>query len=117
MTREFCANSVRSKWTIYRVHHRRNHPSAMKPLIEIRRIATGAYSYRISAQGSDAQDDGGTFTSLAQCLLDAGASLDHYFESVEMKFDGMFLGACATEALRNNPKAVAQRFEQHFQPA
>jgi hypothetical protein len=117
MTCEFCAKSVRSKWTIYRMFYRRNHPSAMKPLIEIRRIGTGAYSYRISAQGSDAQDAGVTFTSLAQCLLDAGASLDRYFESVEMKFDGMFLGACATEALRNHPKAVAQRFQQHFQPA
>jgi hypothetical protein len=89
----------------------------MKPLIEIRRARTGAYSYRISVQGSDAQEDGATFASLEQCVRDAGASLDRYFESVEMKLDGMFLGACATEVLRNNPKAVAQRFQQHFQPA
>lgn len=89
----------------------------MKPLIEIRRIAADAYYYRISAQGFEPQDAGGTFTSLEQCLFDAGASLNHYFASVEMNFEGMFLGACATEALRANPKAVAQRIEQHFQPA
>jgi hypothetical protein len=34
-----------------------------------------------------------------------------------MNFAGMFLGTCATEALRGNPKAVARRIEQHFQPA
>jgi hypothetical protein len=117
MTCEFCAKSTPSKWTIYPMRRRRNHLSAMKPLIEIRRIATDAYSYRISARGSNAQHAGGTFTSLEQCVRDAGASLGQYFAIVEMNFDGMFLGTCATEALRRRPKAVAQRIEQHFQPA
>jgi len=89
----------------------------MKPLIGIQRIATDAYVYRINAKSADAQDTGCTFASLEQCLFDAGASLDHYFPRVEINFEGMFLGACATDALRSNPKAVAQRIEQHFQPA
>ena len=68
----------------------------MKPLIEIQRIATDAYVYRINANSADAQDTGCTFASLEQCLFDAGASLDHYFPRVEINFEGMFLGACAT---------------------
>ncbi|MGJ7511585.1 hypothetical protein [Variovorax sp. GT1P44] len=86
-------------------------------MIEIQRIGTDAYVYRVNAKGADAQDAGCTFASLAQCLFDAGASLDHYFPRVEINFEGMFLGACDTEALRSNPKAVAQRIEQHYQPA
>ena len=89
----------------------------MKPLIEIHRIGTDAYAYRVNAKGADAQDPGCAFPSLEQCLFDAGASLDHYFPRVEINFEGMFLGACATESLRSHPKALAQRIEQHFQPA
>jgi len=91
----------------------------MKPLVEIRRVATDAYAYRISAHGAEAQDsaESGAFTSLEQCLFDAGASLDHYFTRVELNLEGMFIGACSTDALRRNAKAVAQRIRQHFQPA
>ncbi|RZL89127.1 MAG: hypothetical protein EOP82_20735 [Variovorax sp.] len=89
----------------------------MKPLIEIHRIAADAYSYRISADGANAQESGSAFESLERCLFDAGASLGHYFPRVEVNFEGMFLGSCATDALRRQPKAVAQRIEQHFQPA
>lgn len=85
---------------------------AMRPLLEIRRVETDGYSYRISAQ-----EAGGTFTSLEQCLSDAAASIGHYFSSVELNIEGLFLGACATDALRRTPKAVAQRIEQHFHPA
>jgi len=84
----------------------------MRPVLEIRRVEPDAYSYRVSDQ-----EAGGAFVSLEHCLIDAAASLGHYFTSVELKFEGLFLGACATEALRRTPKAVAQRMEQHFQPA
>ncbi|VTU39203.1 hypothetical protein [Variovorax sp. PBL-E5] len=91
----------------------------MKPLIEIHRIGPGGYAYRISALGSDAQESGesGTFDSLARCLFDAGASLDHYFARVDLKLEGMFIGACTTDVLRRDPQAVARRIQQHFQPA
>lgn len=89
----------------------------MKPLIEFQRIGTDAYSYRISAHGAAAQEAGRTFASMEHCVRDAGDSLGPYFASVEINYEGMFLGACATDALRNSPKAVATRIEQHFQPA
>jgi len=92
----------------------------MKPLIEIHRVGPSAYSYRISAHGShgdSAQDAGRNFPSLERCVLDAGGLLGSYFSRVELNFEGLFLGACDTEALRRQPRAVAQRIEQHFHPA
>ncbi|MBT2320997.1 hypothetical protein J7E62_01320 [Variovorax paradoxus] len=91
----------------------------MKPLIEIHRIGTDAYGYHISALGTDAEAQGGSgaFDSLEHCLFDAGASLGHYFARVELNLEGMFLGSCSTDMLRRNPKGVAQRIRQHFQPA
>lgn len=84
----------------------------MKPVLEIRRVESDAYSYRIGDQ-----EAGGFFASIEHCLIDAAASLGHYFASVELNFEGLFLGACAIDAMRRTPKAVAQRIEQHFQPA
>ncbi len=90
----------------------------MKPLIEIHRIGTDAYAYRISAHGADSQDsDSGAFDSLERCLFDAGASLGGYFPRAELNFEGMFLGACDTDALRRSPREVARRIQQHCQPA
>jgi hypothetical protein len=88
----------------------------MKPLIEIHRIGSDTYAYRISADGNDAQASENAFESLERCLFDAGASLGSYFPSVEVNFEGMFLGSCNTEILRRDPKAVAQRIAQHYQP-
>jgi hypothetical protein len=88
----------------------------MKPLVHVQRIASNAYSYRISAAGAQAMGDSVTFDSLERCLFDAGASLDQYFASVELKLDGLFIGQYATLALRRQPSAVAQRIRQHFQP-
>jgi len=88
----------------------------MKPLVHVQRIATNAYTYRISATGPMAQGDSATFDSLERCLFDAGASLDQYFPSVELKLDGLFIGQYATCALRSHPIAVAQRIRQHFHP-
>lgn len=84
----------------------------MKPVIEIRRLGADVCAYRISAPAAS-----GNFASIEQCLVDAAAALGHDCESVELNFEGLFLGACAVEALRRTPKAVAQRIEQHFQPA
>jgi hypothetical protein len=91
----------------------------MKPLIEIHRIGTDAYGYRISALGSDGHEKSGSgaFGSLEHCLFDAGASLGTYFSRVELNLEGLFLGSCATDMLRSNPKGVAQRIRQHFKPA
>jgi hypothetical protein len=91
----------------------------MKPLIEIRRVAPNAFTYRISAFVADAEEagDSGTFESLEHCLFDAGASLGHYFDSVELNVDGLFVGSYPLDALRRHPKRVAQRIQQHFQPA
>ena len=88
----------------------------MKPLVHVQRIASNAYSYRISAAGAQATGDSVTFDSLERCLFDAGASLDQYFASVELKLDGLFIGQYATLALRRHPSVVAQRIRQHFQP-
>ena len=90
------------------------HERAMKPLVHVQRIASNAYTYRISANGPLTEGDSATFDSLERCLFDAGASLDHYFSSVELKLDGLFIGQYATHALRSHPTAVAQRIRQHF---
>ncbi|MBS0341888.1 MAG: hypothetical protein JSS56_15300 [Proteobacteria bacterium] len=89
----------------------------MKPLVHVQRIAANAYTYRISTNGVQAGDDSATFDSLERCLFDAGASLDHYFASVELKLDGLFIGQYATQVLRSQPSVVAQRIRQHFHPA
>lgn len=91
----------------------------MKPLVEIQRVGSHAFTYRISAfvAGAGPAGDSGTFDSLAFCLFDAGASLGSFFPTVELKVDGLFVGSCPVDALRRNSRRVAQRIEQHFQPA
>jgi hypothetical protein len=91
----------------------------MKPLVEIQRAGSNAFTYRIRAfvAGAKEAGDSGTFESLARCLFDAGASLGHYFDSVELNVDGLFVGSYPVDALRRQPKRVAQRIQQHFQPA
>lgn len=91
----------------------------MKPVIEVHSVGSDAYTYRISAFAAGAATGGdyGTFASLEQCLFDAGASLGQYFTRVELNLNGLFIGQYATESLRRNPKVVAQRMRQHFQPA
>ena len=89
----------------------------MKPLIDIQRIGPSAYCHRISAQGGTVQEESRSFAALDHCLRDAGDSLGRYFAQAELKFEGLFLGACAVDALRNTPQAVARRISQHFQPA
>jgi hypothetical protein len=91
----------------------------MKPLVEIQRVGTDAFSYRISAfvAGAGPAGDSGTYDSLAYCLFDAGASLGPYFASVELNVDGLFVGSYPIDALRRHPKRVAQRIQQHFKPA
>jgi hypothetical protein len=91
----------------------------MKPLVEIQRVGSNAFTYRISAfvAGAGPAGDSGTFDSLAFCLYDAGASLGSFFQSVELNMDGLFVGSYTVEALRRHPKRVAQRIQQHFQPA
>jgi hypothetical protein len=91
----------------------------MKPLVEIQRVASNAFSYRISAfvAGAGPVGDSGTFESLAFCLFDAGASLGPYFASVELNVDGLFVGSYPIDALCRHPKRLAQRIQQHFQPA
>lgn len=91
----------------------------MKPLIEIRRIGPEAFAYRVQADGAHIQegDESEVFYSLAHCLSDVGAVLDHGFASVELSLDGLFMGSCAVDVLRRDPQAVARRIQQHFQPA
>jgi hypothetical protein len=89
----------------------------MKPLIDIQRIGPDAFCHRISAQAGVEQPQSRSFAALEHCLRDAGESLDRYVAQAELKFDGLFLGACAIDALRDTPLAVARRISQHFQPA
>jgi len=89
----------------------------MKPLIDIQSIGPDAYCHRISAQGGAVPEASRSFAALEHCLRDAADSLGRYFAQAELKFDGLFLGACAVDALRNTPQAVARRIAQHFQPA
>ena len=91
----------------------------MKPLVEIQRLGPNAFTYRISAfvAGAEEAGDSGTFDSLAHCLFDAGASLGSYFSSVELNVDGLFVGSYAVDALCRHSRRVAQRIQQHYQPA
>ncbi|MGK6309878.1 hypothetical protein [Variovorax sp. DT-64] len=91
----------------------------MKPLVEIQRVGSNAFTYRISAfvAGAGPAGDSGTFDSLAFCLYDAGASLGSFFPSVELNVGGLFVGSYPVDALRRHPRRVAQRIEQHFQLA
>jgi len=91
----------------------------MKPLVEIQRVGDDAFTYRISAfvDGAWPAGDGGTFDSLAYCLLDAGAALGPYFANAELNVNGLFMGTYPIVALYRHSERVAQRIEQHFQLA
>jgi hypothetical protein len=84
----------------------------LQPLVDIHRIGADAYSYRISARGAPACGEGAVFPSLACCLLDVGDSLGEYFARVQIRFEGLVLGTCATEVLRRLPQQVAERLER-----
>ncbi|WP_143684735.1 hypothetical protein [Variovorax sp. KK3] len=91
----------------------------MKPLVEIQCLGPEAFTYRISAfvAGAEEAGDSATFDSLSHCLYDAGAVLANYFSSVELNVDGLFVGSYAVDALCRHSRRVAQRIQQHFQPA
>ena len=71
----------------------------MQPHLEIRRIRPTMYVYSIRFADAEPRMYEGAFRSLAQCLLDAGRSLGHYFPLVRISADEHFLGSYAIEHL------------------
>ena len=83
----------------------------MKLLLDIHQLRPNRYAYSIKTDGREAEAYyESAFDSLETCLQDAGDSLGHYFPSVQMRYEGRVVGACATESLRRNPKRLADRF-------
>lgn len=84
----------------------------MKPLIDIRQHAPSGFTYRISAVGADGVDGGAAFDTIERCLVDAAASLGHYFPRVEIRFEGGRRNSCATDTLRREPHTVVALIRQ-----
>ncbi len=85
----------------------------MKPQINILRIGPDAFTYRIGARGASGVEAGSAFRTIEYCLFDAGASLGHYFQQVDIHFEDGFLGSWATDALRRDPQSIAARIRRH----
>ena len=71
----------------------------MQPHLEIRRIRPTMYVYSIRIANAEPRLHEGAFRTMAQCLLDAGRSLGHYFPMVRISVDEHFLGSYAIDHL------------------
>ncbi|RYF63989.1 MAG: hypothetical protein EOO22_25075, partial [Comamonadaceae bacterium] len=75
----------------------------MQPHLKIRCIGPHIYAYSLSADGAAAQPgEETTLESLERCLDDAGASLGHYFASVQISIEGQLLGSFAVALVQRN---------------
>ena len=75
----------------------------MQPVLELRRVAADAFGYSLSAIPRDpTRPPQDLFSTVEYCLYDAGRSLQNYFDSVIIRYDGISLGAFPVMRLVND---------------
>jgi hypothetical protein len=79
----------------------------MQPHLNISRSSPHSYAYSLSAGGAPACYHENALSSLERCLDDAADSLGHYFPTVSVSFDGMFLGTYAISLFQRDSTALA----------
>jgi hypothetical protein len=79
---------------------------ALQPILDVRKAHPGGvhFTYSVSAvvvpeQGSP----GELFDSVERCLYDAGLALQHYFDGVQIRYEGIALGTYAVSRLVSDP--------------
>jgi hypothetical protein len=85
----------------------------MQPHLQIRCLGPQVYAYSVSAGGKVTQPaDETTLASLEHCLDDAGASLGHYFSSVQISLQGQVLGSFAVGLVQRNAPGLASQLRE-----
>lgn len=87
----------------------------MQPHLQIRCLGPQVYAYSVSAGGCATRPaDETTLASLERCLDDAGASLGHYFSSVQISLQGQVLGSFAIGLVQRNAFGLAGQLREKF---
>jgi hypothetical protein len=80
--------------------------SALQPILDLRKAPNGDrdFTYTVSAgPATEFRPSGELFDSVESCLYDAGRALCHYFDGVQIRYDGIALGTYAVSRLVNDP--------------
>lgn len=75
----------------------------MQPILEIRTVQPNLFTYSLGANEKPWRHCDNFFESVERCLLDAGSGLDHYFESVQIRFAGFALGSYPVTRMTQDP--------------
>lgn len=79
---------------------------ALQPILDVRKAHPGGihFTYSVSAVVvTEQRSSGELFDSVERCLYDAGLALQHYFDGVQIRYDGIALGTYAVSRLVNDP--------------
>ncbi len=87
----------------------------MQPILDLRRAGSGTFTYSVSAKLlatlPKAEE---LFVSTERCLYDAGKALQHYFESVHIRYDGISLGEYPVSRLVRDPIGLCDELLQRL---
>ena len=80
--------------------------TALQPILDLRKAHPGGtyFTYSVSAVlVPEHRLPGELFDSVERCLYDAGIALQHYFDGVQIRYDGISLGTYSVSRLVNDP--------------
>lgn len=87
----------------------------MQPILELRKASGDAFSYSVSTSiRSTLPKSQELFSSTERCLHDAGKSLQNYFESVLIRYDGISLGVYPVSRLVHDPLGLFDELMQRL---
>lgn len=87
----------------------------MQPILDLRRAGSDAFSYSVSAKLlATLPKPQELFASTERCLYDAGKALQHYFESVHIRYDGISLGDYPVSRLVRDPLGLYDELMQRL---
>ncbi|RYF33893.1 MAG: hypothetical protein EOO26_06510 [Comamonadaceae bacterium] len=87
----------------------------MQPILDLRKAAGDAFTYSLSASvRSSFPRPIELFNSTERCLYDAGKSLQNYFDSVHIRYDGISLGSYPVLRLVQDPLGLFEELMQRL---
>ena len=75
----------------------------MQPVLDIRTVHPGLFTYSLGAAEQPGQPCGHFFDTAERCLQDAGLGLSLYFDRVQISFAGFALGSYPVGRMVENP--------------
>lgn len=78
----------------------------LQPILDLRKAHPGGVHFTYSVSAVLISEDrlpGELFDSVERCLYDAGIALQHYFDGVQIRYDGISLGTYSVSRLVNDP--------------